>query len=49
MRFDDLGDDELLARLMQRGMDPALAASFVRNRDDERTHQIIHEYLEKRR
>lgn len=41
-QWDDLADDELLARLIQRGgLHPAVAENLVNHRDDEEYIEII--------
>lgn len=39
--WEDLSDDELLARLIQRGAHPQMAAAFVIGRDDPEVAEHI--------
>lgn len=41
----ELSDDELHARLVQRGVDPTRARTYVRNRDDEDASQVLDDLL----
>lgn len=45
---DDLGDDELRARLVQRGLDEERAAALVGQRDDAPVARLIADLLEHR-
>ena len=46
MRWDDLGDDELHARLMQRGLDATSAGRLVVDRDEATAAVLITETLD---
>jgi hypothetical protein len=45
--FENLSDDEVTERLVQRGVDPSLVASLVRYRDDPASAAQIERVLER--
>lgn len=46
MRWDDLGDDELHARLVQHGLDRTSAGALVVDRDEPSAAALIAETLD---